>query len=346
MQWLAYKILNKRGNLLRTWFGIFNIIALGLLSLMMGIFYTQTETMKKEYDTHRLNYALTYSAEAAFMETLNVGDVNLSYTNMSDVELDPTYCLDIFEAMMCLNYGMSDNEENRLYIESCIPTAVLACNDGYYITLLTDVNQYDEGTQKEEGFKWSPKLPYTVECPNGEISVRLNSQQWIKVTSNSNDTLSLLYGNSYADDAVSGLLSKEIVSRSINSTLTNAIARNIDYVGSLRGGVNYSIYLPARQTQGGINEIMGPSLLILLQGADFSGEARVEEAIIAGLKTIKKVRTIGFVDYDGLKRYCYETQLPDDLLNSAVSFFNSTEEAAKAGYAPSYQYLQKKIVHD
>lgn len=329
---------------MKTWFGVFNIIALGLLNLMIAIFYTQTETMRKEYDTHRLNYAITYSAEAAFMETLNVGDINLSYTNMSDIQLDPTYCLDMFEAMMCLNYGMSDNEENRRYIESCIPTAVLACNDGYYITLLTDISLYDKQQHKEVGFKWSPKLPYTIECPNGEISVTLNSQQWIKVTTSSNDSLTLQYGNSYADIAVSGLLSNEVVSRNINSTLTDAIARNIQYVGELRGGVNYNIYLPARQTQGGLNGIMRPSLLILLQGADFSGEARVEEAIIAGLKTVKKIRVLGFIDYDGQNRYCYETQLPEELLNNTVSFFNSTEEAANAGYIPSYAYLQKKIL--
>lgn len=332
--------------MLKSWYGIFNIVALGLLVFMMSIFFTQTDTMKKEYDTHRLNIAITYAAEAAFMETLNVGDVNLSYTNMSDVILDPTYCLEIFESMMCLNYGMNDNEENRLYVESCIPTAVLACNDGYYITLLSDVSTYDETTQKEIGFKWSTKLPYTIECPNGEIAVSLNSQKWIKASKNRDGTLSLLYGNNYADTAVSGLLSGELVRRSINATLTNAIARNIDLVSSLRGDINYNIYLPAKQTAGGINGIISPSLLILIQGADFSGEAKVEEAVFAGLKTIKKIRTIGFIDYDGNKRYCYESQLPKNLLGNVESFFNSTEEAARDGYLPAYLYLQMKIELD
>lgn len=331
---------------MKTWYGIFNIVALGLIMIMMSIFYTQTDTMKKEYDTHRLNIAITYSAEAAFMETLNVGDVNLSYTNMSDVILNPTYCLEIFESMMCLNYGMSDNEENRLYIESCIPTALLACNDGYYITLLSDVSTYDESTQKEIGFKWSMKLPYTVECPNGEIAVSLNSQKWIKATKNNDGTLSLLYGNNYADSAVSGLLTRDLVKRSINTTLTNAIARNIDLVSTLRGDSNYNIYLPAKQTSSGINGIISPSLLILVQGADFSGEAKVEEAVIAGLKTIKKVRIIGFIDYDGNQRYCYEGQLPKNLQDNVENFYNSTEEAALAGYVPSYKYLQTKIELD
>ena len=55
---------------------------------------------------------------------------------------------------------------------------------------------------------------------------------------------------------------------------------------------------------------------------------------------------IGFMDYDGNKRYCYESQLPNDLLGNVESFFNSTEEAAKAGYLPAYLYLQMKIKLD
>lgn len=311
--------------------------------VMMSIFYIQTDTMIKEYDTHRLNIAINYSAEAAFMETLGVGDVNLSYTNMSDVILDPTYCLEIFESMMCLNYGMSDSPENRFYIENCIPTAVLACNDGYYITILSDVSSNDAIDGQEVGFKWSVKLPYTIECPNGEIAVNLNSEDWVKATQEANGSLTLLYGNSYADNAVSGLLSKSAVKRSINSTLTNAIARNIDLVSKIRGDVSYDIYLPATQTAAGLNDVSSPSLLILIQGADFSGQAKVDEAVIAGLKTVKEVSLIGFTDHDGKKRYCYESQLPSNLLGNVITFFNTTEEAAVAGYVPSYEYMQKKI---
>lgn len=311
--------------------------------VMMSIFYIQTDTMIKEYDTHRLNIAINYSAEAAFMETLNVGDVNLSYTNMSDVVLDPTYCLEIFESMMCLNYGMSDSPENRFYIETCIPTAVLACNDGYYITILSDVSTSEGIDGQEVGFKWSVKLPYTVECPNGEIAVNLTSEEWVKATQGADGTLSLLNGDSYADDAVSGLLSKSLVKRSINSILTNAIARNIDLVSKIRGDVSYDIYLPSTQTAAGLNDVSSPSLLILIQGADFSGQAKVDEAVIAGLKTVKKVSLIGFKDYDGKLRYCYESQLPTNLLGNVITFFNNTEEAALAGYIPSYQYMQKKI---
>lgn len=310
--------------------------------VMMSIFYIQTGTMIKEYDTHRLNIAINYSAEAAFMETLSVGDVDVSYMNMSDVVLDPTYCLEIFESMMCLNYGMSDSPENRFYIENCIPTAVLACNDGYYITILSDINDGIDG--QEIGFKWSVKLPYTIEFPNGEIAVNLNSEEWVKATQEANGSLTLLNGNSYADNAVSGLLSKSVVKRSINSTLTNAIARNIDLVSKIRGDVSYDIYLPATQTAAGLNDISSPSLLILIQGADFSGQAKVDEAVIAGLKTVKKVSLIGFTDSDGKKRYCYESQLPSNLLGNVITFFNTTEEAAVAGYIPSYEYMQKRIV--
>lgn len=340
---------------LKTWYGIFNCIALGMLLIMISIFYVQMNTMQTEYDTNRLNQVISYAGEAAFMETLNVGDINLNYTDMSNVVLNPTYCLDVFEEMVCLNYGMATSLENKQYIEECIPSALLAANDGYYITLLSEVDtSVDEVIGEEYGFKWSVKLPYTVThtttnpatnvMTNDAISVRLNSEKWIKASkATPGSTLSLTYGDSYSDESVKGILTRKIVQRNINSTLTNALARNIDLVSSIRGDVNYNIYLPASQTSSGINDITGPSLIILLQGADFSAQAKVEEAVISGLRAVRKVHVVGFTDIDGKKRYCYEGQLPEELRGTIESFFNSVEEAARCGYLPSYTYITNKI---
>jgi hypothetical protein len=314
-----------------------------MLLIMIAIFYIQMDTMQTEYDTNRLNQVISYAGEAAFMETLNVGDLNLQYRDMSDIVLNPTYCLDVFEEMICLNYGMATSLENKQYIEDCIPTALLAGNDGYYITLLSEVDtNVDSVIGEEYGFKWSVKLPYTVANHNSAISVNLNSEEWIKA-SNVGDTLQLKYGDSFADAEVSGILSRKTVQRSINSTLSDALARNIDQVSQLRGDVNYDIYLPASKTSSGINDITNPSLIILLQGADFSGQAVVEEAVISGIKAIKRVHVIGFRDSDGKKRYCYESQLPKELTGNVEIFFNTVEEAAKKGYIPSYTYITKKI---
>ncbi len=328
---------------MKTYFNVFNCIGLGFLLIMLSIFYIQMDSMQTEYDTSRLNQVISYAGEAAFLETMHTGDLNLNYTDMNEVVLNPTHTLDVFEEMICLNYGMSTSTENKQYIEECIPSALLACNDGYYITLLSEVDTSpDSISGGEYGFKWSVKLPYTVKSGSSEISVGLDSEKWIKAT-DQGDTLALTYGTSYADPEVAGLLSRQLVQRNINTSLTNALARNVDLVSRIRGDVNYDIYLPASKTSSGINDISSPSLIILLQGADFSGQAKVTEAVISGLKTVDKVYVVGFSDYDGIKRYCYEGQLPPELSNKIEMFFNTVEEAARNGYLPSHEYLTKKI---
>lgn len=301
------------------------------------------ETMQIEYDTSRLNQAISYAGEAAFMDTIKAGNLEIEYTDMQNVVLNPANCLDVFEEMICLNYGMSTSLENKQYVENCIPSALLACNDGYYITLLSEVDtSADSVIGQEYGFKWSPKLPYTIKHDDSEISVSLSSENWIKAT-NQGDTLRLEYGYDYSDAEVRGIVTRSIVQRIVNTTLTNALARNIDLVSRLRGDANYEIYLPASKTHSGINDISNPSLIILMQGADFSGHAKVEEAVISGLKTTRKVYVIGFVDTDGMRRYCYEGQLPELLKDNAERFFINVEEAARSGYSPSYEYITNKI---
>lgn len=331
---------------MKNWFGIFNFLGLGMLMLMIIIYFNQIEIIQTEYDTSRLNMAIDYAGEAAFMESLHAGNIGLTYQSIDYAVLNPTYCLDVFESLICLNYGMIDSIENKQYVESCIPSAILACNDGYYITLLSEVDTaIDQVSGGEYGFKWSFKLPYTVvnEDKTKTISVNLSTEDWI-MASAAGSTLSVHYGTSYADSQVQGILSRKVVQRAINTTLTDALARNLDYVGNLRGGVDYNIYLPASMTSSGINDISSPSLIILLQGADFSGQAEVSEAVISGLRTERKIRVIGFVDTDGIRRYCYEGQYPGGIGSSAIQFYDSTEDAARAGYLPSYQYLSAKIV--
>lgn len=328
---------------MKNWFGIFNYLGLGMLMIMIIIYFNQIEILQVEYDTNRLNLAIDYAGEAAFIEALHSGNIGLDYQDMENPVLNPAHCLDVFESLICLNYGMAVSTENKQYVESCIPSAILVCNDGYYLTLLSEVDTAIDGISGGEfGFKWSFKLPYTVVQGDKVISVCLGTEDWIMV-SETGGNLNIRYGDSFADSDVQGVLSRKVVQRAINTTLTNALARNLDYVGRLRGGVDYNIYLPASMTSSGINDISRPSLIILLQGTDFSGQAEVSEAVISGLKTKRKVRVIGFLDIDGVRRYCYEGQLPTEMSSRIEIFFESMEDAAWGGYLPSYQYLGKKI---
>jgi hypothetical protein len=340
---------------------IFNFIALCCLIVMLTTFHIQLETSTTEYDTYRLSKAIEYSGEMAFNYSLSSVNNELTYQDMNQTTLSPNLCLPAFEELMCLNYDISICEDNMKYIEDSIATALLATNDGYYITLMSEVNATGEAHSNIYEFNWSPKLPYTIKTYDdkdnlaSEIAVCLGSEKWIRVNAN---TLDITNGNSFADigsiktssnengvASPSMSLTSETVSRAINTRITNAITQNIDSIKEIRSDKDYSLYIPSEQTSNGLNKINSPSLILIMKDVDFSGQAKVRNAQISGLKVIKKIRVIGYLDETNQKKYCYESQISDSInvkLN-ALAYFNSVEEAALAGYTPDYNYIFNKI---
>lgn len=340
---------------------VFNFIALGCLIVMLTTFYIQLETVTTEYDTDRLSKAIEYSGDMAFNYSLTSVNSELSYEDMNQTTLSPNLCLPAFEEMMCLNYDMSVCEDNLKYVEDSIATALLATNDGYYITLMSEVNETGAARSNTYEFNWSPKLPYTIKTYDdddnlaSEIAVCLGSEKWIKVNAN---TLAITSGTSYADIGSiktspneggvtnqSMSLNDETVSRAINTRITNAITQNIDAIADLRSDKDYTLYIPSAQTSSGLNKISSPSLILIMKDVDFSGQAKVRNAQITGLKVVKKVRVIGYLDENNQKKYCYESQIADSesVKLSASAYFDSVEEAAIAGYIPDYRYIFNKI---
>lgn len=340
---------------------VFNFIALCCLIVMLTTFYIQLETSTTEYDTDKLSKAIEYSGEMAFNYSLSSMNNDLTYHDMNQTTLSPNLSLPAFEEMMCLNYDISICEDNLKYIEDSIATALLATNDGYYITLMSEVNETGEAHSNTFEFNWSPKLPYTIKTYDdkdllaSEIAVRLGSEKWIRVNAN---TLEITNGTSYADigsiktspneegvTSPSMSLNNETVSRAINTRITNAITQNIDAIAGLRSDKDYSLYIPSEQTSRGLNKIASPSLILVMKDVDFSGQARVRNAQISGLKVVKKVRIVGYLDEMNQKKYCYESQIVDNnsLNLSALAIFNTVEEAAIAGYTPDYRYIFNKI---
>ena len=299
---------------------VFNFLALGCLIVMLTTFYIQLETCTTDYDTDKLSKAIEYSGEMAFSYSLSSVNSDLTYEDMNQTTLSPNMCLSAFEEMMCLNYDMSIYDDNLKYIEDSIATALLATNDGYYITLMSEVNETGQEHSNTFEFNWSPKLPYTISTYDdndnlaSEIAVYLGSEKWIKVNIN---TLGITTGTSYADIgsiktspnengviSLSMPLNSETVSRAINTRITNAITHNIDVIGDLRSDKDYSLYIPSEQTASGLNKISSQSLILVMKDVDFSGQAKVRNAQISGLKVIKKVRVIGYVDENNEKKYC------------------------------------------
>lgn len=123
----------------------------------------------------------------------------------------------------------------------------------------------------------------------------------------------------------------------INSILTGNLIYQIGESAKIHQSTEYRVYLPGTQTVSGINAIDTPTLLIIMQGADFAGEAKIEDAITEGLKIIRKIRVITYeylhpnAEHEAGKRYyCYETQLGDEMLEDVkiYDYFSNIDLAA------------------
>jgi len=328
---------------MKVWSAIFNVFAVLILVMLLVVYRNTAIVHEREFQEMRLAKAVEYSAELAFLQTLEVEDLDIGYSDMASVVINPGTSLDIFETMMCLNYNMSASDENKAHIESYIPTAVLACNDGYYIATLSEVDETPNNDVQggEYKLKWSVKKPYVVTKGNTKYAVTLHNEDWIAI-SDSGGTPG--YGEGYIN--VLGGLNKGEVLRTVNTQIANDMQYQIDYRNFNKTSWDYKFYLPPVQTTTGVNPIEKPGLLIFMQGVDFAGTQKIDVVNVAGLKTVRKIVVVAFIDDDGNKYYCYESQLPEDMTDNAVLFYNNIDEAARDGYYPHFEYLAKPIDYE
>ena len=332
---------------MKTWSAIFNFIAIWILIIMISIFYRHLDAIQTDYDSAVLRQVIKFAGEAAFNSAIvESGNIDMDYTKLGNVSLNPNESLKAFEDIVCLSYGMSLSDENRAHIESYIPSAIMCTYDGYYITQLMEDNMAE--------LKWSVKIPYTIEVkkPNGKeytVALRMDSEDCFVLENNTTTGLVSSY-TSYNNNAggagfATSVLNKEIANAKINTTITNALSYNIAKISEYRGGKNYRVYIPADKTFSGINSIDGPSLVILLSGGDFAGKAKLSEAAISGLKVVARRWVVGYRDnITGEKFYCYDGQLSEEVLRSGTITvndrpFSSVHEAAQEGYYPDYEKL-------
>ena len=338
---------------MKTWSAIFNFFAIWILILMMGVFYHHIDAIQTDYDTAVLRQVIEFAGEAAFNSAIvESGDIDMDYTNLGNVSLNPSESLKIFEDIVCLSYGMSINDENRVHIESYIPSAIMCTYDGYYITQLMEDNMAE--------LKWSIKIPYTIDVKDAAekdytVALRMDNEDCFVLANDTSNGLVSSYTSYNNDDGGAGfqdrVLNKNIANAKINSTITDALSYSISQISECRGGKNYNyrVYLPADTTFTGINSVNGPSLIILLSGGDFAGKASVSEAAISGLKAVARSWVVGYKDnITGQRLYCYDGQLSNEAISSGTITvndkpFSTVQDAAKAGYYPDYSRLTLPI---
>lgn len=331
---------------MKVWSSIANIIAVLIASFLILVFYQADTIMAKQFDELRLRYALDYATEAAFMSTLEVYDIGIDYVDIDAVNINPSYCLDTFKSLLCLNYDMALSKENFSYIENFIPVAVLLCNDGFYVAQLQEMDDLKDGNiGGNYALHWKMKKPYTyikepelnISENNPLYSVNLHSEKWTSVFEKGG-SVRIGYGETFPVG---------INRNKVTTSVTNKITEEIRVAIEERNKMNSkewdnTFYLPSELTASGVNNLDRPALLVMLQGVDFGKGGEVNAISLGGVKTERKKVVVGFTE-NGQRYYCYERQLPEDMLENVENFYDDVEEAAMEGYNPHYEYLSRRF---
>lgn len=327
--------------------GIFNMLAIVLIAFLMLSANKVTAYNEKQLEELRLRYALDYSAEGAFRVSIESGSIDTEYEDMSGINLNPGSTLETFKYLLCLNYNMSPSDENFKMLDRYIAFATLVTGDGYYMSELHEVDTLDDNIDGGEyELKWGLKRPYTIKQGNKLVSVNLFNESW-KSAEEDGKGVKILSGNTYKDAILNAGISldrsttKRVINQQLTDSINASIKRRNEMYTSVSGGDNF-IYLPTVQTQSGVNTVDKPSFIVMLQGVDFAGSFTLDAKSVSGYTTAARKKVLAFEE-QGVKYYCYESQLPESLLDKVDNFYNTVDDAASLGYRPHLTYLRKPI---
>lgn len=335
---------------MRVWSVIYNVFGSLLIMFILLVLYRDIVENERQFEELRLKYAIDYATEGAFQASLEGGNLGISYQDLQNIKVVPENVLSVFKGIMMTSYDMSYSEQNFKGLDNYISGAVLALSDGYYILTPKDYNNSE--------LIWGLKKPYSVKYSDTQyVAYNISNQNWMMARKS--DVNPVIRGDDWASLRASGVevgVSDTALRQKINTLINRRLTDDINYTIKQRNlyrnslGVVESmgrevklddfVYLPAVQTDSGVNSITKPSLLMIMSGVDFAGTTRLESKSIGGLTVAKKIRVLAYVR-DGKKYYCYEGQLPETQV--VDRFYNSTDEAAKGGYTPDLVNLVKPM---
>lgn len=340
-----------------------------LLMYMSYVLVEDVKVNKQQFDELRLKYAIDYATDAAFQQAIQGGRLGINYTDLSSVKILADNTLPTFRASLALSYDLSMSNSNLRMIDNYISSAVLVVGDGYYLATEQEVDTTE--TDEMGGIyemKWGLKKPFAIEYNrvSGGITTKflvaysISGEKWKAVAQTSdNGAVSTYYGDVW-DNLPVGTekvctpstwvigctilktdLQQQIV-REANRQITQDINHYIRQRNAQTGNnVKHDfVYLPAKQTDSGVNPISKPTLLVTMSDVAFAGLKDVSVNSVGGFTIITKKRVVGFEE-DGQAYYAYEGQIPTPKITDISRFFDSIDDAALEGYKPHLEYLTK-----
>ena len=327
---------------MRVWDTIFNFFAILILAFIVVSVHRDIRVNEEQLAKIKLDYAIDYATEGAFITSLEGGNLGISYQDLQNVRINPENTLEVFKTILALNYNMSLSTANLNSLDAYISSAVLAVDDGYYIATLqqtdTEEDNMSGGSYK---LKWGLKKPYKMAYSgNRYVGYNISSEEWVLVKP-SGSSVSITSGETWSKLATQESIAptRDLITKEINKLISDDINYNIKKMNEINRDYHKRqfIYLPSATTTSGVNNISKPSLFITLSNVDFGGTQRIEAQSVGGFTIAKKVRVLGFTE-GGVRYYCYEGQLPN--LNLVEKFFNTVDDAAMEGYRPHVDYLR------
>ena len=335
---------------MKVWSAVFNLIAVLIIAVMLVIFNKIESVNARQFEELRLAQAVDYAVEAGFRSAISTDNIGTDYVagGLQEVQLNPTEVMDTFYNVLCMNYDISVNEENKKKVEESVATAVLCCVDGYYLleSMEVDNDPNDVLIGREYGLRWGIKLPFIVYSENNSriFAANLVNEKTTEFIQNSNLVYRLTFDEQVEEmNNVATDLSREKVDTAISKLITEDInyaihARNLDSTGKkIR-----SFYLPSSETVTAINKVKSPSLILIFQDSTFLNGYDIDIASVGGVRVKVKSSVIGFTIAGRTgKYYCYAGQQLGESGVTITDRFDTLHEAAVAGYIPHIAWLKK-----
>lgn len=150
----------------------FGIIAF-MYTLLLDILVFYSFSMRQneviyEFEQRQQDIQVNYAVDAAtWMMLYDTPDIDIDYTQFSEIRVSPEVALETYKAVMVRGMGWGDSDLTRAHFESVyMPFFIVAAYDGYYVYGVNrDIHEMTmmdgrDFTATEYPKIWSPKIPY------------------------------------------------------------------------------------------------------------------------------------------------------------------------------------------